>query len=138
MILRCKIAVVTAAAVVSAALLLTPGTGLGQAPQDEKAKAKAAAKAKEIAQIFEQNARELVIYDRQGKVVGTVGPKAIYSQPVFSPDAKRIAVVNNDVEKETADIWVLDVASGDRKQITTSEAREGASAPVWSPDGQEI
>lgn len=133
---RHKLAIVTTAAAICTALLLIPGRGLGQLPVDEKAKA--ALKAKLIAKNFEQNARPLTLFDRQGKVVGTVGPRALYNQPVFSPDGTRIAVVKNDPEKEAADIWALDVATGNGTQVSFSAPREGARAPVWSPDGAQI
>jgi Tol biopolymer transport system component len=134
----CKIAILTTAAVLSAALMLAPVRGFGQAPEDEKAKAKAAAKAKQIAVIFEQNARVLTVFDRDGKTVATLGERALYNQPVFSPDRTRVAVVKNDLEKETADVWVLDVATGKPTQISTSAKQEQARAPVWSPDGKQV
>jgi Tol biopolymer transport system component len=130
----------TAVAAFFAVLLLIPGRA--QAPSaDEKAKTRA----RNIAQIFEQNARTITIFDREGKVVKTVGPKGIYNQPVLSPDAKRVAVVEADLHPEstdqfaqTADIFVFDVATGARTRITTSGNREQAIAPVWSPDGTQL
>src|SRR5204862_506439 len=123
-----------AAAALCTALLLAQS----QAPQDDKAKAKAAEKAKNIARIVEQNARELTIFDRQGKVVKTVGPRAIYAQPVWSPDGSRIAVIKNDLDAENADLWVFDVATASSTRITTSQAREQVTAPVWSPDNTQL
>ena len=134
----CGIAIVTAACALSAALLLVPARGFGQGSDDEKAKAKAAAKAKQIAEIFEQNARVITVFDRDGKTVATVGERAIYNQPVFSPDRTRVAVVKNDLDKETADIFILDVATGKSTRMTTSGNREPAQAPVWSPDGKQL
>lgn len=124
----------SAAAVLSAALLL------GQAPQtsDEKAKAKAAAKAKQIAKNFENNATLITFYDRQGKTVGTVGERALYGQPVLSPDRTRVAVLKNDQMAETSDLWILEVATGKATRMTTSVAREFVQAPVWSPDGSQV
>ncbi|MBZ5635034.1 MAG: hypothetical protein LAO55_18080 [Acidobacteriia bacterium] len=134
----CKIAIVTTAAVLSAALMLAPVRGFGQAPEDEKAKAKAAAKAKQIAIVFEQNARVLTVFDRDGKTVATLGERALYNQPVFSPDRTRVAVVKTDLEKETSDIFILDVATGKSTRITSNAMREPAQAPVWSPDGSQV
>jgi len=129
-----EIAVVAAAAAVSAALLL------GQAPQsnDEKAKAKAAAKAKQIALNFELNAQTLTFFDREGKKAGTVGERGLYNQPTMSPDRSRVAVIKTDLEAESADLWILDVATGKATRITTSKARETARAVVWSPDGSQV
>jgi Tol biopolymer transport system component len=123
--------------------MLAPNAGFGQSNSDKATpgndeKAKAAAKAKQIARAFEANARKLTIYDRQGKVVATVGPRAIYNTPVFSPDAKRVVVAKADLEKEIQDLWVFDIATGTSIQLTFDKARENSSAPAWSPDGSRI
>jgi len=115
-----QVAILTASAALCAVLMLV-SSGFGQAAND--AKAKAAAKAKAIAQAFEANARTLTIYDRQGKAVTTVGPRAIYNTPVFSPDAKRLVVAKVDLEKETQDLWVFDIATGSSIQLTSGKAR---------------
>ena len=135
-----RIGILTAAAACTA-LLLAPGYGLGQTPTDEKAeraKATAAAKAQNIAQAFEANARTLTVYDRQGKIITTVGPRAIYNTPVFSPDSKRLAVSKTDLDKENSDLWVFDVATGAAIQLTASQSREFSQSPAWSPDGTHV
>ena len=87
--------VVTSAVAFSAVLLLAPASAFGQAtalartPTSDTAEA---ARAKRIAQRFERDARVLTVFDRQGTVVTTVGERAIYFQPVFSPDRTRLAV----------------------------------------------
>jgi len=130
-------AIVAAAAACTAWLLVSrPGWSQGQA--DERAKATAAAKAQNIAQAFEGNARTLTIFDRLGKAVTTVGPRAIYNQPVFSPDAKRLVVSKTDLEKENADLWVFDLGSGNAIQLTSGQAREFSNSPAWSPDGSRV
>jgi len=130
----------TAASVLFAVLLLTPGRG--QAPSAQE---KAKTRARNIAQAFELNSRTITIFDRQGKVMNSVGPKGLYNQPVLSPDAKRVAVVETDLHPEstdqfaqTADIFVFEVATGAKIRITTSGNREQAIAPVWSPDGTQL
>jgi Tol biopolymer transport system component len=131
-----QIAIVMTAAALGVALTLIPTPGFGQAAND--AKAKAAAKAKAIALTFEANARTLTIYDRQGKAVTTVGPRAIYNTPVFSPDVKRLVVAKVDLEKEVQDLWVFDIASGNSLQLTSGKPREASSTPAWSPDGSRV
>ena len=130
-----QIAIVMTTAVLTGAVMLAPVPGFGQANTD---KARAAAKAKAIAQAFEANARTLTIFDRQGKMVTTVGPRAIYNTPVFSPDAKRLVAGKADLEKEVQDLWVFDIATGNSIQLTSGKAREGSSTPAWSPDGSKI
>ena len=121
---------VTAAAVVA---LLSPAPAHAQGlPRDPAERAKA------IAQILEVNARQLTLFDRQGQSVGVVGPRDLYQQPVLSPDGKRLAVIKADLDKETNDLWVIDVASARGTQITTSKMREGVTAPAWSPDSNQV
>src|SRR5262245_42267245 len=109
----------TTAAVVLAALLLVPVSGSAQLPTDP------AERAKVISQIFEANAQQLTLFDREGKQISVVGSRDLYNQPVFSPDAKRVAVIKPNIDKETNDLWVMDVATGKGVQITASKTREG-------------
>lgn len=116
----------------AAALFLTPVLAEAQLPRDP------AERARVIAQVLEANARQLTVFDRQGRNVGVVGPRDLYSQPVFSPDATRMAVIRTDIDKEANDLWVIDVASARRTQLTFSKSRETATAPAWSPDGNQV
>jgi Tol biopolymer transport system component len=129
--------IITASTAVAVAFLLAPLLGQGQSAE-ERAKARAAARARGIAQAREYNSQVLQLYDRQGQIVATVNQRDFYNQPVISPDKTRIAVVKNDPETETADAWVVDVATGKATRITTSQRRELTRAPVWSPDGKEL
>jgi ABC-type amino acid transport substrate-binding protein len=90
----------TLSAALGAALLLVPVTSQAQLPRDPVERARV------VAQIMEMNARQLTLFDRQGRPVTTVGTRDLYNQPVFSPDATRMAVVRPDLEKETQDLWV--------------------------------
>src|SRR5262245_32287010 len=119
-------------AALSAALLLAPATSQAQLPRDP------AERARVVSQIMEMNARQLTLFDRQGRPVTTVGTRDLYNQPVFSPDATRIVVGKNDLEKENSDLWVIDNASGKAIQLTVSKTRENAGSPAWSPDGKQI
>jgi hypothetical protein len=123
-----RIAVI-AAATLSAVLILVPVSGLGQAPPDEQAKA---ARAREIERNFQNNAREITLFDRQGKVLKMIGPRAIYNQPILSPDATRIAVIKTDLEDENADLWIVNIATGANTRITTSAMRESVRAGLVS------
>jgi len=122
------------------ALLLAATPGVAQTPVPIKPDAQAkAAKAKRLAQAFERNARVITVFDREGKVVTTVGQRAIYNQgSAISPDGKRVAVVKFDQEKDVGDIWVLDVATGASTRITSTEPEDGIRLPVWSPDGSQL
>ena len=139
------VAMVMAMAALSAALLLAPMPGLGQAPApatvaDQTSDQAKSARARRIAETVARNARVLTVFDRQGKVVATVGEPAIYNQPSFSPDRTRLAVVKSDLESNTEDVWVLNVASGNSTRITSNQTRrqEQVRTPVWSPDGSQV
>ena len=126
----------TSAMVTAAALalvgFLAPRPAAGQLPRDPVERARV------IKEILQTNARQLTLFDRSGKPVGQIGPRAMYNRPVLSPDGKRVAVVMGDLDKETNDVWVLDVATGQGTQITRTQPREPASTPVWSPDGSQV
>ena len=103
-----------------------------QLPKDPEERAKA------IAQIMQTNSRQLTLFDREGKELTVVGTRDLYQQPVFAPDAKRLAVIKVDLEKESNDLWVVDVATGKTTRISTSGERESAASPAWAPDGSRV
>jgi len=59
--------------------------------------------------------------------------------PTWSPDAKRIAFATEGVDDPTARpatscLWIVDLATGDKKQVTQTDAIQ----PHWSPHGDRI
>ena len=133
-----QVAMVMATAALGAVLLLAPLPGLGQAPAPATASGQFT-RAIRDAQQFEERALVLTVFDRQGKVVSTVGERAIYNWPAFSPDRTRLAVIKRELEIDTEDLWVLDVATGKGTRITSSQTDEEMWFPVcWSPDGSQV
>ncbi len=116
----------------AAVILFTSAYALAQLPKDPEERAKV------VAQIMQANARQLTLFDREGKQLNSVGQKDLLAQPVFSPDAKRLAIIKNDLENENQDLWVVDIGTGKATKITVSGARERVTAPSWSPDGSRI
>src|SRR5215470_13668838 len=110
-------------AVTLAVVLFSAVYALAQLPKDPEERAKV------IAQIMQANARQVTLFDREGKALNAVGPRDLFAQPVFSPDAKRVAVVKNDLEKENNDLWIIDVATGKATKVTVSGEREAAASP---------
>lgn len=81
---------------------------------------------------------EWVKSDGTGQEVLTTG----VGVAAISPDGKSIAFVKTTVD-ETADgrtydrdVWVMDIATRQMRQISTLRYAQGT--PVWSPDGQRI
>ncbi len=56
--------------------------------------------------------------------------------PVWSPDGGRIAYVSNRSDYWHQDLWMVDVASGEHRKISTDV--DVMTSPVWSPDGAHI
>ena len=111
--------------IATAVLLLAPVPGAGQASllardDDQVSDQAQAERAERIAREFERNATQLTVFDREGKLMRTVGERAMYFAPKFSPDRTRLAVSKRDLEAETTDLWVFDLATGNGTQLTSS------------------
>jgi serine/threonine protein kinase len=79
---------------------------------------------------------QMLLVSRGGKLLGSVGVSANYSNPALSPDGRYLAVSIRDASQRR-DIWVFDlIKGGDRRRFTSDPADE--TNPVWSPDGSEI
>lgn len=75
--------------------------------------------------------------DRAGRVLGTIGPgqwNLLY--PTLSPDATRIAVRGEEVEKAPPRVYVFDVTRGTSRRLTSGAVNEGQ--PAWSPKGDRV
>jgi Tol biopolymer transport system component len=80
--------------------------------------------------------RQITVFDRQGKVVSTVGQPGSYVQPGLSPDGTRVVVMRNDPQTGNQDIWTVDIATGKGNPVTNDTPPE--NAPIWSPDGTQV
>jgi hypothetical protein len=87
---------------------------------------------------FDANAMQLVIFDRKGSLVRRINDRAAYSQPTLSPDGTHLAVIEENVESSSRDLWVFDLVAGDWNRITVSQPGEQVFGPVWSPDGRAL
>jgi Tol biopolymer transport system component len=76
------------------------------------------------------------MFDRQGKVVSTIGQPGFFNQPNLSPDGTRAVVMRNDPQSGNVDIWTIDLASGKGTPITNDPLPQ--NAPLWSPDGKQV
>jgi serine/threonine protein kinase len=75
---------------------------------------------------------DLLWFNRDGKIIGKVGPRGEYRDLRLSPDGKRLAVSEGNLQSS---IWMYDLTSGIHTRITFLDQAE---SPVWSPDGARI
>jgi eukaryotic-like serine/threonine-protein kinase len=78
--------------------------------------------------------RQLTWFDRQGKVISSVGSPGDFSDIVLSPDGKKAAVQR--IVDNNSDIWVIDVERGLPTRFTFNAAIE--DDPAWSSDGSRL
>jgi Periplasmic component of the Tol biopolymer transport system len=78
----------------------------------------------------------ILIYNKEGKLLQTMGGKDEQQDPRFSPDGNRFAVWLFDIKSRKSNLWIYDLRSGGKTRLTNG--REGEFAPVWSPDGSRI
>ncbi|HEY0872820.1 MAG TPA: protein kinase [Vicinamibacterales bacterium] len=78
---------------------------------------------------------QLTWVDRQGKTLGTVRPPGTDGRVVLSPDGKR-AVAKDTPYNMPGDLWMIDIASGERTRFTFS--KDVFSPAVWSSDGTRV
>ncbi len=81
------------------------------------------------------NVPQLALFDREGRMLGSVGAPADFSNPALSPDGRRLAVSIRDGTTKR-DIWIFDLEKSNQTRFTKDPADE--TNPVWSPDGSEI
>jgi dipeptidyl aminopeptidase/acylaminoacyl peptidase len=79
--------------------------------------------------------RQLVWYDRQGKVLSRVGDPQRRDEMSMSQDGTRVAEGRIDSAGIWA-VWVLDLARGFSSRFTFESG--GAGNAIWSPDGSQI
>ena len=136
-----KISAYIAVILTAASLCVAQESGqvVGQGLSAEaKSKDVAEARAKRNAQEFHNKASILTLLDRYGKRTGQIGQRALYDSAVLSPDGKSVAAVTHDLDNESFDLFVLDVATGAEKRLTTSARTEFVYSPVWSPDSKRL
>ncbi len=76
----------------------------------------------------------LVWLDRQGRLIGEVGPPVTTETVGLSPDGQRIALYL--AQPGNADVYVFDAQSGEQRRVTFDTS--GEDNPVWSPDGLRL
>jgi len=79
---------------------------------------------------------QLTWFDRNGQPRGVLGDLGRYNNLQLSPDGKRAMVSITDPQTRRPDLWLIDVASGNRRRFTFDPAAE--RSVHWSPNGSRI
>ena len=77
--------------------------------------------------------RDMVWYDRSGRVAGKLGDAAPYEEFSLSPDGRKVAMALGD---NPSQIWVVDVALGTRTRLSFHENSD--FSPSWSRDAKIV
>jgi eukaryotic-like serine/threonine-protein kinase len=79
---------------------------------------------------------QLTWFDRQGKVLGTIGGPDAEPRPAVSPDGNSVVVGRQDPENGGEDLWLYNVARGTSSRFTFDG--NSNQYPTWSPDSSHI
>ena len=77
----------------------------------------------------------LLMFDREGRQLSSIGDPGAYTGPRLSPDGKRLLYVQIDPSGGKNDLWIRDLASGQLRLLASNQRPLG---PAWSPDGQRV
>lgn len=81
--------------------------------------------------------QQMAWVDRAGKVLETIGdPQVIITDIALSPDQKRAAVRGRSIGDGNDDIWIYNLESKIKTQLTFHPSNERHAC--WSPDGKQI
>jgi Tol biopolymer transport system component len=79
--------------------------------------------------------QQLGWFDREGKLLETVGQLNNYYAWSLSPDEKRLALQEVDPSGRGGAIWIMELDRGVSSRLTDVSV---LFFPIWSPDGREI
>jgi Tol biopolymer transport system component len=80
--------------------------------------------------------RELRIVDRTGRTIRLLPGPGEFRDIALSHDGTKLAYEERDAAAGTTDIWVVDIESGGRTQITWGAGDE--TCPTWSADDRQL
>jgi Tol biopolymer transport system component len=78
----------------------------------------------------------LIMLDRTGKELRSIGTPGDFSVRRISPDGQRIAVVMLDSSVRNYKLWIFDLFRD--KQIRLTFGPDRTTFPVWAPDGRSV
>ena len=77
----------------------------------------------------------LAVFDRAGRQLQAIPAQRPWT-PRFSPDGHRVAYGAFGAGRQTSDLWVTDLRTGETQRLTDDDA--DANDPQWSADGKTI
>ncbi len=78
----------------------------------------------------------LVMFDRAGRQVKTIGAPGDYITHRLSPDGQNLGVAVFDASFGNYELWLFDLSRGKMTRLTFDPSR--SVYPVWAPDGSTI
>jgi Tol biopolymer transport system component len=78
----------------------------------------------------------LVMFDRNGKEMKTIGAPGDYASNRISPDGQRLALGMLDSSFRNYKLWIFDLFRDKQIRLTFGAGR--TQFPVWSPDGGSV
>jgi len=78
----------------------------------------------------------LIMFDRAGKAIKTIGPPGDLSAHSISPDGQRLAVAVLDSSVANYKLWIYDLFREKQTRLTFGTNRDGY--PIWAPDGKSV
>jgi len=79
---------------------------------------------------------QLEWFDRNGKVVGTVGGPGSFANPSLSADGQKLAFDEPNPNGRMFGIWTRDLRTGAVSRLTLDDSLN--QVPIWSPDGKRV
>jgi dipeptidyl aminopeptidase/acylaminoacyl peptidase len=79
-----------------------------------------------------------MLFRRRRALTGTPPKDMSNVNPVWSPDGKRIAYTQIRADRKDANVFVVDIASGQSANLTAHEGERLYTAAAWSPDGKKL
>ena len=78
----------------------------------------------------------MVVLDRAGKEIKTLGSPADFNNHRISPDGRRVAIGVLDPSVVNFQLWIYEVSQDKETRLTFGPYRN--SFPVWAPDGSRV
>jgi hypothetical protein len=84
------------------------------------------------------SAHSLLLFDRTGKQLGSLGESSPSSTPRFSPDGKNLVYDLIPTNSGKVELWMMEIGSGNRTRLASDPLNLVSHSTVWSPDGTRL